>query len=139
MSRVTPAEYADKMARRLAGATQDITRGIERVTENPAQAAIAQKQLLIDRFMESINNGKWEEALGQVTLQEWKTAAREKGVPRIASGINAAKPKLTRFAQKLLPAVDAASATVKAMPKATLEDRINRATTYMREMANFRK
>ena len=139
MARVTAQEYADKMARRLSAATEDIKRGIQRVQESPAQAAIAQKELLKQRFAEAIDNGKWEEALAQVTLAEWKTAATEKGVPRIASGINAAKPKLVKFATKLLPAVDAASAIVKNMPKATLDDRIARATAYMREMANFRK
>jgi hypothetical protein len=72
-----------------------------------------------------------------VTLDEWKTAALSKGVDRIASGIDAAHDKVVAFAAKLLPAVDAAVAKIARMPSTTLEDNINRATSYMREMAKF--
>lgn len=139
MARVTPQEYAEKLARRLSAATEDIRRGIERVRENPMEAAAAQQDLLLQRLQEVIQSGRWAELVRAVSLQEWKSAATQKGVPRIGPGIQAARPKLERFATQLLPAVDAAVAEVKAMPKTTLEDRINRAVSYMRRMSQFKK
>jgi len=139
MARVNPQEAADKLIRRLSGATEDIRRGIQQVTTAPSQAAIAQKELLKQKINEAIDNGTWEAGLNAVSLQDWKDAALNKGVSRIAGGISAARPKLTKFYSELLPAVDAAAAEVRAMPKGTLEDSINRMVTYTRAMSNFRK
>jgi len=139
MARVNPQEAADKLIRRLSGATEDIRRGIQGVQQAPSQAAIAQKELLKQKINEAIDNGTWEAGLNSVSLQDWKDAALNKGVSRIAGGISAARPKLTKFYAELLPAVDAAAAEVKSMPKGTLEDSINRMVTYTRAMANFKK
>jgi len=139
MARVTPSEAAQKLIRRLQGATEDIRKGISQVTVAPSQSAIAQKELMKRKIIEAIDNGDWEAGLQGVSLQDWKTAALEKGVPRIAGGIKAAESKLTRFYGELLPAVDAAAAKVKAMPKGTLEDSIARMTSYIRDMSQFKK
>lgn len=138
MARVTPQEYAEKLARRLSAATQDIQAGVNRVTESPTAAAAAQRDLMRARINEALDSGKWEQSLQRVTVSDWKSAMLSKGVPRIASGIQDARPKLQRVAAQLLPAVDAAAQRVRAMPKTSLEDRINRAVEYMREMSRFR-
>ena len=139
MARVTPQEYAEKMARRLSASTEDIRSGIQRVTTAPSQAAIAQKELLKMKIIQAIDDGTWEAGLNSVSLQDWKDAAINKGLNRIGPGINAAKPKLIKFATQLLPAVDAAAAEAKAMPKGTLEDSIARMTTFTRRMAEFKR
>jgi hypothetical protein len=139
MARVTPQEYAEKLARRLSAATADISRGIDRVTEAPGAAAVAQKENLRAHFNEALDSGKWERNTSAVTLSEWKAAAKDKGVGRIGPGINAAKPKLVKFASELLPAVDAAAAVAKAMPKGTLEERVQRSVAYQMQMSQFKK
>jgi len=138
MARVTPQEAANKLVRRLQAATPDITRGIQRVTEAPGIKAAAAAETMIARLMEVVNSGEWAAAVSAVTLQDWKDAAINKGVPRIAAGIAAAEPKIVRFMTQLLPEVDRVKAMTDAMPNLTLEDRINRSAQFQREMANFK-
>lgn len=138
-ARVTAAEAASKWARRLGGAGEDIRRGINAVTEAPGVAAAKQKAKMRAKVLAAIDDGTWERNVSAVSLADWKSAAIDKGVDRIASGAQAAEGKMTRFMNELLPAVDAAVALVDRMPNVTLDDSINRMTTYVREMAKFRK
>lgn len=134
MAKVTPEQYAEKQARRLKGATEDIRRGIENVTEAPGMKAAAAQQKMMDNLMESITSGKWAANVSAVTLDEWRQKILDKGIGRIAAGIDAAQPKQILMAQKLLAAVDAAKAKVDAMPKNNIDDSINRMVAYTREM-----
>jgi len=139
VSRLTPIEAAEKQASRLKGATEDIRRGIDRVTASPTAAAAAQKDKMKVKLNAAIDSGKWAKGLQAISLEEWKNKAKNKGVNRIAEGIDGAKAKQVDFYSKLLPAVDAARAKVVSMPSTTLEDNINRMTTYIREMNKFKK
>lgn len=134
MAKVTPQEYAEKWARRLRGATEDIRRGVENVTEAPGEKAAASQDALLQNFVESVNSGLWASRVRSVSLQDWKAATLEKGIARIPQGVDAAQPKMARIAAELLPAVDAAAAAARALPKVTLEDSIQRMTTFVREM-----
>lgn len=138
MARTTPAEFAEKWKRRLSGATEDIRRGIDRVTIAPGEQAAAAQDAMLQNTTEAIASGRWANRTRSVSLNEWKSAARDKGVGRIASGTQAAEAKMARVAQELLPAVDAAAAAARAIPKVTIEDSINRAATFMRQMRTFR-
>ncbi|MDO8682637.1 MAG: hypothetical protein Q7N50_04060 [Armatimonadota bacterium] len=139
MARVTPEEYAAKQATRLKAALSDVSSGIDRVRVSPMSKAADQAPKMLAKISESINSGRWAANTRKVTLQEWQTKTKEKGIPRIAGGIDAAHDKQVAFASKLLPAVDAAAAKVNAMPSVTLEDGINRMTTFVRDMAKFKK
>lgn len=135
MARVTPEEYQEKHAQRLKNALPEVRAGIERVTVNPMAKAAAQADKWVHGVTQSKN--KWATNTAAVSLDQWKHAALTKGVDRISQGIDAAAGKVTAFAAKLLPAVDAAVAKINGMPSTTLEDNIARASTYMREMAKF--
>lgn len=139
MAKLTPEEAALKQASRLKSSTEDIRRGIERVTSSPTLKAVAKQDKMKQKLVASIDNGAWAKGLKNVSLEDWKKAASEVGVNRIAAGIDAAQPKQTAFYAKLLPAVDAAKGKIAAMPDVTLDDSINRMTTYTREMAKFKK
>lgn len=134
MSKVTAEEYAEKWSRRLKGSTEDIRRGVEKVTAAPGQAAAKAADRMLARVTESITSGMWANQVGKVTLEEWKEAFNVKGLGRIAAGVDAATPKQVAMAQKLLAAVDAAAAKANALPKGTIEDSINRMNAYVREM-----
>jgi hypothetical protein len=138
MARVSPSEYSEKWSRRLKGATEDIRRGISRVTEAPGQAAARAQDLMKAKLNASIDDGTWARTVGAVSVDDWKRAATEKGVNRIAQGVDSAVPGQTTMAAKLLENVDQAVAIVKRLPKGTIEDSINRMGTYAREM-NKRK
>ena len=139
MAKLTPQEVTEKHARNLRAATEDIRRGIERVTASPTVAAAAKKDKMKLKLVASIENGSWEKGLRSVSLEDWKRKAAEVGVNRIGAGIDAAKSKQESFYTKLLPAVDAAKSKIASMPDVSLEDNLARATAYIREMAKFRK
>ncbi len=134
MARVTPQEYAEKWARRLRGATEDIRRGVERVDVAPGELAAQAQDAMLQNFAESVNSGMWAARVRSVSLQDWKAATIDKGIQRIGQGVELAQPKMAAMAAELLPAVDAAAAAARALPKVTLEDSINRMATFAREM-----
>jgi hypothetical protein len=136
---LTPEEAASKQATRLKSATEDIRRGIDRVTSSPTAKAASKQAKMLTNMTAAVNNGTWAKRLNAVSLEDWKSKARDIGVNRIAAGIDGAHSKQVEFYSKLLPAVDAARAKVAAMPDVSLEDNINRMTTYVREMNRFKK
>ena len=134
MSRLTPTEYVDKHARRLKAATEDIKRGIDRVTEAPGAQAVQKEAKMKANLQEALDSGKWARNTGAVSLEEWKTAARDKGVGRIGAGIEAAKGKNLATATALLAAVDAGQAKVNRMADDTFDDSLERMVAFSRHM-----
>ena len=90
MARLSPEEYANKQARNLKNSIQDIRDGIGRVTVAPGTAAVAQQDKMRTNVLASIDSGLWAEKTRRVSLQEWQDKALNKGVDRIAGGIDAA-------------------------------------------------
>ena len=137
--KVSPEEYADKQARRLKAATEDIRRGVQRVTESPTAKAADAQEKMIARLVESVNSGKWAAGLRRVSLEDWKSKMLDKGINRIAAGIDAAKPKVIAFATELLAFEDTLLTKIDSMSDLTLEDSIARATAWMRGMSTFKR
>lgn len=138
MARTSPTEFADKWKRRLSGSTEDVRRGIDKVTIAPGQQAAAAQDAMLTNLNEAVTSGRWANRVASVSLNDWKTAARDKGVARIATGAAAAESKMAQVAQTLLPAVDAAAAAARQIPKVTIEDSIQRAATFMRQMREYK-
>ena len=138
MAKVNPQEYAEKWARRTRAATEDVRRGVERVSVAPGELAVANQDALVQNFVESVNSGRWAARTRGVSLQDWQKATIDKGIPRIGQGVETAQPKMARIAAELLPAVDAAAAAARALPKVTIEDSIQRMTVFVRKMAEFK-
>jgi len=139
MAKLTPEQAQEKHARRLKGSIEDMRAGIGRVTEAPGAAAAKKQTKMLTNLTAKVTDGTWAKRVAAVPLEEWKSKMIDKGLPRVAGGIDAAKDKTTAFFAQLLPAVDAAQAKVKAMPDLTIDDSINRMTTFIREMAKFKK
>lgn len=139
MVKITAEDFVEKHARRLKAATPDMRAGVEKVTESPTAKAAAKMDKMRAHWLEKLDDGTMAARLKAVTLEDWKSKMLTKGVGRVAEGIDQAHDKVLNFAQQLLPAVAAAQAKVKGLPDLTLEDSINRMTTYIRDMAKFRK
>lgn len=139
MSKLTAIEFQEKHARRLKGSVEDIRKGIDRVTENPCDKAAAKKDKMLTNLTEAVQSGKWEAGLKRVPLEKWKKQARDVGVNRIAAGIDAAKEKTVAFAEQLLPHIDRGQEKLKSMADLTLDDNINRMTSFVRHMAEFKR
>lgn len=135
MAKVTAQQYAEKWSRNLKGASQDIRNGVNRVTEAPGVKAARKQDKMLAGITEAIQTGKWAHAVASVSLEEWKTATLDKGIGRIAAGVDAALPKQQQMAEQLLAAVDSVVGSIENMPDTTLEDRINRSVAFQRGMA----
>lgn len=138
MAKVTAQQYADKWGRRLKSATTDIRNGVERVTEAPGVKAARQSDKMLAGIQQAISDGRWQRAVANVTLEDWKSATLEKGIGRIAAGVDSALPKQIQMAEKLLAAVDSVNGQVQNMPDTTLDDRINRMVAFSRGMSEKR-
>ena len=90
-------------------------------------------------LLAKIDDGTVERRLKEVTLDDWKQKASTTGVNRIAEGIDGAHNKQVAFYSKLFPAQDALIQQIDKMPDTSLEDNINRMTTFIRGMSKFRK
>jgi len=139
MAKLTAEEFAEKHARRLKGATEDMRKGVEKVSVAPTLKAAAKQDKMRTRILASIDSGKWAAGLKRVSLEEWKSKMIDKGVARVAEGIDAAHDKVVAFASELLPFQDTLKGTITKMPDVTLEDNINRMTTFIRGMSKFKR
>jgi len=137
--RLQPNQAAQKWAQRLGAAVEDIRQGVQRVAENPAAKAAANAQKWAQEVQRAFNEGRFQAALQQVTLEEWKTAMVNKGLPRIAQGAQASTAKMERVYRDLFAYMDSGLARVKQMPDATLEQRIQRAMEWIRYMSQYKK
>jgi len=139
MAKVNASEYADKWKKNMTNAVPYIRAGVEKVTESPMKKAAAKQEKMLNNLTESITTGKWKRGLEAVTLEDWRRKFVDKGVNRIADGAAGAVPKMQAFAEKLLPFQDSLQGKIKAMPDDTFEQRINRATEWIRGMHGFKK
>jgi hypothetical protein len=113
--------------------------GANAVQTAPGAAAAAHQQLMLAKVTEAINSGKWAARVGAVPLSEWKSAYINKGIPRVASGAQAAAPKMQAFLQEFLPVAAAVSAQIDAMPKNTIEDSVARSAAAIRAFNQWGK
>lgn len=134
-----PKALAEKFVRRTQAASQDMVNGVNAVTINPAQQAIAKEQKLIANWNEAVQNGSWRKGMQSVTLEGWKDAMIKKGAPRVAAGVQAAQGKMEQFYAELIPFQDALNAKLANMPDLTIEDSINKAVAWMRGMSQFKR
>jgi len=139
MAKLTPAEFQEKHARRLKASVEDVRRGIDRVTESPTAKAASKQDKMLTNLTASVNSGKWAAGLKRVSLEDWKKKTRDVGVNRIAAGIDAASSKVVAFAEDLLPHIDRGQEKIKGMSDVTLDDNINRMTTFIRHMSEMKR
>lgn len=139
MAKLTPEEFQEKHARRLKEALTDMQAGVEKVTESPMAKAALKKDKMRAGINKAIDSGKWEAGLKRVSLEDWKAKMVNKGLPRVAEGIDNAADKVIAFAGELNTFQDSLKKTVDALPDVTLENSIARMTTWVRGMAKFQR
>lgn len=135
--KVNAEQLTEKWQRRLKGAIEDMRAGVNRVSEAPGAAAAAKADKWQAAISEARTKDKWRRRVGAVTLEDWKKAMLEKGLSRIASGVDGASSKMRRFATQLIEHQNAGLVALEKMPDLTLEDSINRMAAWTRHMANL--
>lgn len=135
--KVTPEQFALRWGTGLKGSVERIREGVANVTEAPGKKAAAKS----DKWHAAISSvavkEKWARRIAEVGLAEWQDAMIQKGLGRIASGVDAAQPKMAAYGAKLIAHQNALLAQLANMPDVTLEDSIQRATTWIRGMAKL--
>ena len=137
--KVSAEEFAEKHARRLKGAIEDVRTGVEKVTESPTVKAASKQTKMLQNLQQSVSSGKWAAGLKRVSLEEWKQKTIDKGLGRIAAGVDEAHDKMVTFGAQLLSYESGLKDQVDKMPDLTIEDSINRATSWIRGMAKFER
>lgn len=139
MPKLTPQEAQVKYAKNLKNASADITAGVKRVTVAPGQQAAAKSDKMRANLVAAIDSGKWKQRVASVSLQEWQDKMLNKGVQRIAAGVDGAAAKSVDFFSQLFPFQEQLQGQIKAMPDLTLDDNINRMSSFIRGMSNFKR
>jgi len=134
---ITPDQFVEKHARRLKGALEDMRRGVEAVDVAPGKKAAEKEGKMRAGIMRALDDGTWKRRVGAVSLDDWKKAMLDKGLGRVAAGVDGAADKVGSFATQLLAQESALQAEISKMPDLTLEDSIGRMTTWIRGMAKF--
>lgn len=132
----TPAQAAKNWQAGMANSGEKLKAGIQAVQESPMEKAAAAADRYAAGVQRSVSDGTYQAGLRAVSLQQWKDAAINKGVNRVASGAAAAVPKMQAFLERFLPHL--ANVVSGLPPRGDMETNIARATQVMRGNAQFR-
>lgn len=135
MAKLTPQQFQEKHNRNTKASIEDIRIGVNNVTESPMAKAAGQADKWLNELQKS--KSKWVSKMNAVSTEDWKRSMLDKGINRIADGLDASAGKVVAFAEKLLPFQDNLKSSVDKMPDVTLEDSIARATAWIRGMSKF--
>lgn len=135
----SPQQVAKRWADSVRNNVQRYVDGIDSVTESPTQKAAA----AVDRYQAGVNKavseGKFQDGCNAVTLEDWKSRAKNKGKANMATGATEAEPRVAKVMASLLPYTASVSDQIAAMPKGTLEDSIARSRKAIELMSQFKK
>ena len=132
-------EIARKWQRNLSGSVESIRSGVQDVTVSPTEKAASKADQYLIGVQSAVDSGKYQRGLRSVTLEQWKQAMLDKGVPRIASGAASGEPKFQEFLQEFLPYVESGQRMLDNMPRGSLQENIARSTAMIEHLANFRR
>ena len=133
----SPQAVAQKWVRNLSGSTQDITEGVQAVTESPTAKAADQSAKYLLNVQRAVDSGKYASRLRGVSLQDWKDKTLSKGIGRIAKGASDAEGDFQDFMAELIPFQERLQEVIDQMPDTSLEDSIARQAEWTRGMATF--
>lgn len=129
------AGATNKWATAMAGATTAYTAGINGVQTAPGQLAAQASAKYLARVQARV--AAFEKNSAAVTLADWKTAAIDKGAPRLASGAAAAKTKVSAFQTSFFAYLKSGQSQINAMPTTTLEESILKSAAQQRWNAAY--
>jgi len=138
MAMKNPGDVARKWQGAMARSADAIKAGVQAVTTNPAEKAIAAKDRYVEGVQRAVNSGKYERGLRRTSLSQWQNAMTEKGLQRIASGAAQAVPKMEAFLAKWLPYQESLKSKLANMPRGSLEQNIERARMAILHNADFK-
>jgi len=134
VTNVPPDQLAAAWAANLAAAGPRMQAGAQAVTASPGQAAAAQQATWLANTTAAAN--RWATNVAAVTTQQWQQAFITKGLPRVATGAQAAQPA---FAVILGRIIAAEKTIVAGLPaRGNLAQNIARSAAFQQAMAQQR-
>ena len=138
MAKMTGADFAEKWARRLSGASEDIRKGVESVSEAPGAKAAQKKAKWVARITDAATHDKWAKNVAAVTVDEWKRKTLEVGIGRVSSGVTASVSKMQKFGEQLISYQESNLPKIRSMPDVTLGDTKARMDAWFDIMSKFK-
>ena len=136
---ITPNQATAKLKKGIREGQTAYTDGVNAVTVNPAQQAIAKRSKWVQRMQDPEVHDRWERGLSRVSLNDWKSQTSSVGAQRFSQSSEKAGDNYQAFATEFFPFLENVQATVNAMPDITLEERIAKMVTNVREIAKFQR
>jgi|SRR5579859_3109907 len=133
MAMPTAAEAAAKWAQALPASQGRYIAGVNAVTVAPGQLAARAAQTWATNTAAAVN--KFARNSAAVSLQDWQSATANKGAQRLASGAQAAQPKMEAALSRLFPAIQ--QAVQQLPPRGDIEANINRSAQFARQMHKY--
>ena len=131
----SPDEMLSNWKKRLAGATEDITKAVNLVKEAPGVKAARNKANWINAMNNPDVQNRWAKNVAAVSLETWKDRMIKKGIPALMNAVNNVdESKMKNFFTWLIDAENKVLADIEKMPNLTFENRVARATTWIRNM-----
>lgn len=133
--KTTPEAATAKWVANLSGAADRMKSGAMNVKVSPGVKA-AQSA---DKWLARVTAAKAKYIAGtqRFSLADWQNAYVNVGIPRVAQGAQAKQGKMQNFLAEFIPFLQQGAANIDAMPTATLEQAIAKATAQMRYNASF--
>lgn len=128
-------QATDKWLQNIGTATERMKAGAMNVQVAPGQKAAAAADKWLARVQQS--KDKYKNNVGRVSVEQWRQAYIEVGIPRVSQGAQAKKAKYTAAMADFLPYLQQGVAKIDAMPSATLADSINRAIAMIQHNAAY--
>jgi len=132
----TASDISNSWGSGMKSSVQKIVKGIDAVTENPAQKAIAAIPKMVAGVQAAAASGKIEAGLASVDLNAWKSKTKQKVAERLSGGVDAAMPKRQQFDNYLYGTLNQVLPSIANMPHMNIEDGINKVralVTYLHD------
>lgn len=133
VTNLSPADVASRWSTGMANAGAKIQAGVEAVKVAPGQAAAANKQGYLAGVQANVD--KWGSRVASVPLSSWQQDFINKGLPRIATGAQAAEPKMANFMNQFLPFLKTTVASLP--PRGTFAQNVQRMTAHVTAVHGF--
>jgi len=131
------SQVTQKWLRNLSAAGETVREGVDAVEVAPGVLAARQQDAMKTNLLKSIDSGKWARRVAAVSREEWQDKMKSLGIPRMAAGANAAQGKMQHAMDQILPHIQQGVSKLEKMPSVTLEDNIQRMTSFVRHMATL--
>lgn len=139
MAMQSAQQIAEKWSRNLGASTQAIREGVQSVTVNPMARAAERVDAYVAGIQRAVADGKYQDGLRRVSLEQWKDAMLEKGLSRVGTGASQAMPKFADFMSEFIPHLQAGVRALETMPRGDLSQNVARAVAMMQHNARFRR